>query len=610
MAQHDYVIDNGTGAAVRSDLNNALSAIVTHNSGATAPSPTYAFQLWADTTTNTLKLRNAANSAWIELRQLDGDFTSVSVDNGTAAAPSVYFNASGTDTGMYSSGVDAVDFSTAGTRRLGIASGGDLTVYGGNVTLNTQGNLRFADADSSNWVAFKSPATVATNVTWTLPSVDGTNGQALTTNGTGTLSWTSPASTTDNITAGNTNATVVDTGSDGRFIVTTEGTERLRIDSSGRCGIGTTSPASIVEINAQSPTLSITSQPGFGSSIEFKQSGTAYGRVRFDGTNFDIGNLYSAGATIIYAGNAERARIDSIGRLLVGTSTPRSNVFRSGTTGITPFMQIETSTNSYSNGLSIINNSASGFGAMLSIGTSNANGIGSNTLNPSGGQIGTIQFISNDGTNFIDAASIKAEVDGTSGTNDMPTRLLFSVTADGSASPTEALRISNNRNVRFGTAGTSYGIFDINNDGTSTYKLDYVSSGGNRLFAVQASNGTVVNSTGTYTTTSDIKLKENVVNANSQWQDIKSIRIVNYNYKAETGYEQHKQIGVIAQELEQVSPGLVFDIPDTNKDGAELETSTKGVKQSILYMKAIKALQEAMERIEQLEAKVAALEAS
>ena len=130
MSQHDYVIDNGTGAAVRSDLNNALAAIVTHNSGATAPSTTYAFQLWADTTTNTLKLRNAANSAWIELRQLDGDFTSVSVDNGSAAAPSIFFNASGTDTGIYSSGTDAIDFSAAGTRRFGIASGGDLTEIG------------------------------------------------------------------------------------------------------------------------------------------------------------------------------------------------------------------------------------------------------------------------------------------------------------------------------------------------------------------------------------------------------------------------------------------------------------------------------------------------
>ena len=192
MSQHDYVISNGTGGAVRSDLNSALGAIATNNSGATAPATTYAYQWWADTTTNTLKLRNGSNSAWIELRQLDGDFTTVSVDNGSAAAPAIYFNASGTDTGIYSSGTDALDFATAGTRKFGIASGGDLTVYGGNFTLNAQGDLRFADSDSSNWVAFQSPATVASNVTWTLPSADGTASQMLSTDGSGVLSWATP----------------------------------------------------------------------------------------------------------------------------------------------------------------------------------------------------------------------------------------------------------------------------------------------------------------------------------------------------------------------------------------------------------------------------------
>lgn len=70
-------------------------------------------------------------------------------------------------------------------------AGGTFT---GNVTLNAQSDLRFADSDSSNWVAFQAPATVAANVTWTLPATDGTNGQALSTNGSGTLSWTSVGS--------------------------------------------------------------------------------------------------------------------------------------------------------------------------------------------------------------------------------------------------------------------------------------------------------------------------------------------------------------------------------------------------------------------------------
>jgi hypothetical protein len=60
---------------------------------------------------------------------------------------------------------------------------------GTNVQLGTQGALRFADADSSNYVAFKAPATVSSNVTWTLPSIDGSAAQVLSTNGAGTLSW-------------------------------------------------------------------------------------------------------------------------------------------------------------------------------------------------------------------------------------------------------------------------------------------------------------------------------------------------------------------------------------------------------------------------------------
>jgi hypothetical protein len=70
VATHDYVIANGTGAAVRSDLNDALAAIVSNNSSATAPATTYAYQFWADTTTGLLKVRNAANSAWITIGTL------------------------------------------------------------------------------------------------------------------------------------------------------------------------------------------------------------------------------------------------------------------------------------------------------------------------------------------------------------------------------------------------------------------------------------------------------------------------------------------------------------------------------------------------------------
>jgi len=70
LAQHDYVIANQSGASFRSDLNNALSAVATNNSGTSEPSTTYAYQWWADTNTGLLKVRNAANSAWVTVGTL------------------------------------------------------------------------------------------------------------------------------------------------------------------------------------------------------------------------------------------------------------------------------------------------------------------------------------------------------------------------------------------------------------------------------------------------------------------------------------------------------------------------------------------------------------
>jgi hypothetical protein len=70
----------------------------------------------------------------------------------------------------------------------------NLTWDGTNVQLGATGALRFADTDSSNYVAFKAPGTVSSNVTWTLPSTDGSSGQVLSTNGSGTLSWASSGS--------------------------------------------------------------------------------------------------------------------------------------------------------------------------------------------------------------------------------------------------------------------------------------------------------------------------------------------------------------------------------------------------------------------------------
>lgn len=288
MAQHDYAIANQSGAAFRADLNNALAAIVSQNSGAAEPSTTFAYMRWADTTAGVMKMRNGANSAWITLYQLDGEWTSIALENGTAAAPSLYFKDSGTDTGIYSSGTDALDFATGGTRRVGISSAGDVTIYG-------QGDLRLADSDSSNWVAFQAPATVSSNVTWTLPGTDGTNGQALKTNGSGTLSWGDAGATvatradvdgvhtTGSVTSGTTSLTVASaTGIVAGMVVT---------------GEGITPGTTVASISGTTVTLSanagatLSSDPvGFYDNIKALSPGSVGGQlcrawVNFDGTS-------------------------------------------------------------------------------------------------------------------------------------------------------------------------------------------------------------------------------------------------------------------------------------------------------------------------------------
>ena len=126
-------------------------------------------------------------------------------------------------------------------------------------------------------------------------------------------------------------------------------------------------------------------------------------------------------------------------------------------------------------------------------------------------------------------------------------------------------------------------------------------------------NGDLHNTNNSYGGWSDSRLKENIVDSASQWNDIKNIKVRKYNFRDGNGFQTHTQLGVIAQEVEPISPGLVITAPATDgcKDASgNVLTTRKTVSYSVLYMKAIKALQEAMARIETLEAKVATLEGS
>ena len=133
-------------------------------------------------------------------------------------------------------------------------------------------------------------------------------------------------------------------------------------------------------------------------------------------------------------------------------------------------------------------------------------------------------------------------------------------------------------------------------------------------------SGNVQNTNNSYGSISDERVKQNITDANSQWDDIKALKIRNFKLKSDTS---KTQIGVIAQELETANMnGLVEDSPPEKEDVAlhsdfgtidgdgnfTAGQKVKSVKYSVLYMKAIKALQEAQTRIETLETKVKALE--
>ena len=373
-------------------------------------------------------------------------------------------------------------------------------------------------------------------------------------------------------------------------------TERMRIDSSGNVGINASSPGRTLDVD---------------------------GVIRSDGTSgrFELGgnsSTPSVGCAIhrpanntmaFVTGTSERARLDSSGRLLVGTSSTRSNFFNDAG-NYTPLLQVET-TDSSNRFASLIYNTNDSNQAHFIIAKSRGSTNGSHTVVQDDDNLGAISFMGADGSELVEAARISCQVDETPGANDMPGRLTFHTTQDGASSPDEKMRIFHTGQTHHFTtvnglfvgsslgAGTTNWLYRGNRNRTSN------TAGGVTVFYVYT-NGNVQNTNNSYGAISDVKLKENIVDATSQWDDLKALQVRKYNF---IEGETHTQLGVIAQEVETVSPGLVNDVADRDEEGNDLGTVTKTVNYSVLYMKAVKALQEAMERIETLEAKVAALEA-
>jgi len=452
------------------------------------------------------------------------------------------------------------------------------------------------------------------------------------------------------ITAGNTNI---------RF--TTSAIERARIDSSGRVGIGTTLPSRALEINASNginttivPALrlktgSTNGAAGYGTGIEFTiqdSSNVEFVSAKIESVYTDITNQFgdlrfsTNNATVL----SERARIDSSGRLLVGTSTARSNFFDGASSAALQLEGNSTGTAS----LSITRNDATADGNALILAKARSTAYAVLQYvdgTTSDDRIGRISFQGADGTNMVPAANIEAFVDGTPGTNDMPGRLVFSTTADGASSPTERMRIDSAGNISIGSAasttyrcaiavasGADRDIFLSGVSGASNgFQVNWLHATtalsvkfNSITTTASAANAFLDSADGNriYRSTSSLRYKKNVENIDQLKADaILSLRPVWYRSKASNDRQDWSWYGLIAEEVAQVEPRLVHwtyldedyetetvngEIKKTLKEGAQqVPDGVQYDRLTVLLLDVVKRQQQA---IETLEAKVAALE--
>ena len=245
--------------------------------------------------------------------------------------------------------------------------------------------------------------------------------------------------------------------------------ERLRIDSSGKIGIGQNNPATTLEIksdaNAQTtatiPTLRITNDDGSASANDITGSVEFFTEDSSDpnhisgfmrnisetnaGVNFSL--VFGTKSSNIAGDATEKLRIDSSGRLLIGHSSV-TNI-----SAHTPRVQIQ-GTDFSTQTLSVVSNTADANPAYLFLSKQRSGAAGGNTIVQNNDRIGEIRFNGNDGVDFAcETALIASEVDGAPGADDMPGRLVFYTTSDGQPSPTERVRIDSTGDVRF--AGTN-----------------------------------------------------------------------------------------------------------------------------------------------------------
>jgi hypothetical protein len=417
-----------------------------------------------------------------------------------------------------------------------------------------QGDIRLGDADSTHYVGFKAPSTVSSSLVWTLPAADGTANYLLKTDGSGNLGWVADSSTdstkmplaggtfTGDVTftgdssnglwdksasafvanlTGTASGNAVLTGSTNNTIVTVTGANALTGEANltfngSSLGIGTNgtiTTGSNFSLNGNA--LTVTGSAG--TVIEGKRAGSATIQATNTTNSTDLqlradatGGLVRTASNnpLVFGTNqTERMRIDASGRLLVGQTSGLS-LYANGLFQVSAIDgNAALAVNRWSD------NSSSPY---LNFGKSRSGTVGTYTIVQSGDRLGQINFTGADGTDLASpAAGIAAYVDGTPGSNDMPGRIVFFTTPDGSATETERFRISSTGVSKF-TGGiaqvaTAAGALDLDLN-TSNYFTKTISGNSTFTFSNPAASGTVTaftleltHSSGTVTWPSSVK---------------------------------------------------------------------------------------------------------
>ena len=578
-------------------------------------------------------------------------------DNGTAYGG---FNKSSNDFNIFSSIQDGDIIFTGDDGGSGITaltldmSNGGRANFGNDIGLNDDRGIRFGNSD--DLTIFH----------------DGSNSY-IRDSGTGNLIIRGSAAIKfeDN----NGSETFAIFNDDGAVELYHNNVKKLETSAAGITVTGTATVVDDISISGATPTITLTDTDDNSDCLVYQAAGNLYleadkngeasgSFIRLAVDDLDFVHVYNGSTVFNESSRDQDFRIESNGDancFFIDANNNNIILGNNAGDGLGGKLQVvATDSNAV---VAIHRASADTAGAGIYLSSSRGASVGDDTIVQDGDTLGSIAAFGADGTdrNSI-AGSINFQVDGTPGGNDMPGRIVFKTTLDGGVTQHERMRINNAGKVGIGTAspeqnfhveasntaqmfrfknlstsgGTAGGLIQYSYapDDTGNHFLYCTDTVANRLFI--HSNGNVVNHDNSYGQISDERIKQNITDANSQWNDIKAIKVRNFERKddvAQYGAGKKVQIGVIAQELETVSPGLIKegepmaedikissefgtlyedgdDIPEGKAIGdiKEVKEKVKSVSYSVLYMKAIKALQEAQTRIETLETKVAALE--